>query len=131
MSLQLDLPFHQQYNTESNPVPLMSLLLPCYHSPTTESNNTRTKFYSKKHVCNHFNRKQKYRHRISRYESYKRRQTYKPNPKFINNSAMNLRTTAMTQNETNGPEKYKTTSIIHENSFDIYIAIDTEMIELS
>jgi hypothetical protein len=131
MSLELDPPFHQQYNTRSRLVPLMSLLLPCYHSPPTESNNARTKFYSNKRICNHFNRNQKCRHHINRYESYRRRQTYKPNPKFINNTVTNVRTTATTQNEANGPEEYETTSINDQNPHDIYTAVDTEMIELS
>jgi len=80
---------------------------------------------------NHFNHNPKCRHRISRYESYRHRQTYKPNPIFINNTATNVRTTETTQNETKGPEEYETTSINDVNPHDIYTAVDTDMIELS
>ena len=131
MSVELDPSFHQQYNTVPHPVPLMSLFLPCYHSPPTELNDARMKSYSNKRIRNHFNHNPKCRHRISRYESYRHRQTYKPNPIFINNTARNVRTTATTQNETNGPEEYETTSRNYVNSHDIYTAVDTDMIELS
>jgi hypothetical protein len=119
MSVELDPSFHQQYNTVPQPVPLMSLFLPCYHSLPTESNNARMKLYSNKRIWNHSNHNPKHR------------QTYKPNPIFTNNTATNVRTTVTTKNDTNGLEDYETTSISYVNPHHIYTAVDTEMIELS
>jgi hypothetical protein len=88
------------------------------------------KFYSNKRVYNHFNRNQKLRHHVNQYESYRHRQAYNSNPKFINNVATNAKTTATTQNEMERLEDYETTSINDEHSFDICTAIDIEIIEL-
>jgi hypothetical protein len=122
--------FNNIYNTEPRPVLLISSLLPCYHSPPSESNNARRKFYSTKRICNHFNRNQKRHRHINRYNSFRCHQTYTFNSKFIDNTGTNVRTIARTQNEPNGPEQYETASIRDENPFYIYTAVDNEMVEL-
>ncbi len=131
MSLEFDLSLQQQYSIGSAPAPLMSLRSPFHHSASSKSNNSRKKFCSKKRIHNRFKYNPKYHYRIDRRESPRRRQTCKSTAKFTNDTATNIRATSPAQKVASRREDCETMLINGENPHDIYIAADTEMIELS
>ncbi|CAF1492306.1 unnamed protein product [Adineta steineri] len=131
MPLEFDPSFHQNYHTmHYYPVPLMSLHLPCYHSPSTDSINTQINLYNK-WISNHSHRHSKRHRRINRYKFFKSHSTKKFNSKLIHNNNVNPRITATIKKDMKELEEYETPSTIVESSLDIDDIMQNEMIELS
>lgn len=124
MSLELDSPFHQQYSTRSQPIPLMSIVLPCYESKSVKSSTTRTKLCKNNRVCNHLGHNPKYYDRIKRCKYYRRDNKCKSYDKPA-------QIIATTHNVKKQVQESETTPTSYASPLDIHTIVNTETIELS
>jgi len=131
MSLKLDVSSQQQHSIGSPPAPLMSSRPFFYHPLSSKSDNSRTKFYSKKRLDNRFKYNPKYNYRINRRESHIQHETCKCTAKLTNDTATNVRITSTAQKIAIRREECETMLTNDQNSFDIDVTTDAEMIELS
>lgn len=130
MSLKLDLSLQGQYSNGSPPASIMSLRSVFHHSSSSKSNNSRTKFWSKKRIYNRSKYNPKYNYRIDRRESRRRRQTCESTAKSTNDTATNVTATSTAQKVPSRREECETMITDDTYPFDIDITAGIEMMEL-
>ncbi|CAF1022008.1 unnamed protein product [Rotaria magnacalcarata] len=131
MSLELDQPSQQQYNATTQPVLLMSLVLPSYDSPSIKLSKAHTKFRVNNRIYKHFNHNPKSYDRIQRHKYYHYGKKYKLDTEFIDDTVTDTKMASMAQNVGKTPEDNEKTPRNDESLLDIYTIVDTESIELS
>ncbi|CAF4261330.1 unnamed protein product, partial [Rotaria magnacalcarata] len=98
MSLELDQPSQQQYNATTQPVLLMSLVLPSYDSPSIKLSKAHTKFRVNNRIYKHFNHNPKSYDRIQRHKYYHYGKKYKLDTEFIDDTVTDTKMASMAQN---------------------------------
>lgn len=124
MSLELESPPYRQYSTRSQPIPLMSIVLPYYESTSVKPSNIQTNFLKNSRRCNHLGHNLKYYDRSKRCKYYRRDNKY---TSYVKSSQI----IATTQNIKKQLEESERTPTSYASPLDIHTIVNTEMIELS